>query len=144
MLDGKFLLSFLMLVSFNAVAKDSEQSNEGYTERLKQRAEFVAGFAGEPIDSVKFRVYDGYEPLSTTSLIVYERGSRAYLLKVTPCWDLPLVGVISGIYNYMTIDIRFNAIYTAKMKCDITELRLVDYKAMKLADKENKIDYSGI
>lgn len=139
MLYGKFLLFLFMFASFNTVANDNEQPSPGYTERLKQRAEFVAGFAGEPIDSVKFRVYDGYEPLSTTSLIVYERGSRAYLLTVTPCWDLPLVGSIRGIYDYMTLDVRLNAIYTAKMKCDITEMRLVNYKAMKLAEK-NKID----
>lgn len=133
------LLPFLLLGFVNAYANDVDQSYPGYTERLQQRAEFVARFAGEPLGSVKFRSFDGYEPLSTNSLIIYEKGSRGYLLTVTPCWDLPWTAAIGGIVSNTTINIKLNYISTAEMrKCIITEMRLVDVKAMKEAEKKNK------
>ena len=132
------LLPLLLLAFANARANDGDQSYPGYTKRLQQRAELVARFAGEPEDSVKFRVIDGYEPLSVNSLIVYERGSRGYLLTVTPCWDLPWSATIGGFASYMTINVGLNRISTAKMRCPITEIRPVDVKAMKAAEKAMK------
>lgn len=137
-MSNKLLVSLLLAASLNAAAAESDQSAPGYNERLQQRSEFVSRFAGEPMESVKFRVFDGYEPLSTTSLIVFERGSRAYLLTVTPCWDLPWTAAIGGIADYMTISVRLNAIQTAKNRCIITEIRPLDTKAMKSAEKKNK------
>ncbi len=131
-----FTLIFLV-GSLNAPAVESDQSAAGFSERLRQRSEFVSQFAGEPVSSVKFRVFDGYEPLSTTSLIVFERGSRAYLLTVTPCWDLPWTTAIGGIDDYMTINVRLNAIATAKNRCVITGIRPLDTRAMKEAEKKN-------
>ena len=138
MLNRIIFVALLLLTSLNADAEASAQSDPGYTERLQERAEFVAKFAGESVDSVKFRVFDGYEPLSTNSLIIYERGSRAYLLTVTYCWDLPWTGTIGGISDYETIYVRMNVISTAKMRCTITEIRPVDSKAMKAAEKAIK------
>jgi hypothetical protein len=139
MVNGKLLVILLLVSSVNAEATDSGQSYPGYTERLQQRAEFVARFAGEPLDSVKFRSFDGYEPLSTNSLIIYEKGSRGYLLTVTPCWDLPWTAAIGGIVSNTTIYVKLNHISTAEMrKCIITEMRLVDVKAMKAAEKADK------
>lgn len=141
MLNEKLLVILLLVFAFNAGARDGGQSYPGYTERLQQRAQFVARFAGEPLDSVKFRSFDGYEPLSTTSLIIYEKGSRGYLLTVTPCWDLPWTAAIGGVVSNTTINIKLNYISTAEMrKCIITEMRLVDVKAMKAAEKQDKAD----
>ncbi len=139
MFNGKLLVFLLLILSVTANATDNAQSYPGYTERLQQRAEFVARFAGEPLDSVRFRSFDGYEPLSTNSLIIYEKGSRGYLLTVTPCWDLPWTTTIGGIVSNTTISVKLNHISTAEMrKCVITEMRLVDVKAMKAAEKADK------
>jgi hypothetical protein len=144
MLLKKILLTLLLIPSVSSGGAASTQTYPGYTERLQQRAAFVARFAGEPLDSVKFRSFDGFEPLSTNSLIIYEKGSRGYLLTVTPCWDLPWSAAIGGIVSNTTINVKLNYISTAEMrKCIITEMRLVDVKAMKEAEKADKADKAG-
>ena len=105
----------------------------GFSERMQARAEQVGKVAGEPVQSVRFRVFDGFEPLGTESLLLLERGGGAYLLTVTPCWDLPWAMAIGGIRDYEMIWVNLNAVRTAKSRCVIRAIQPVDMKALKAA-----------
>ena len=133
----QYMLGLLLLASGLPLPAAQTQAEPwpGFSERMQARAEQVGKLAGEPVESVRFRVFDGFEPLGTESLLLFERGGGAYLLTVTPCWDLPWAMAISGIRDYEMIWPNLNAIRTAKSRCVIRGIRPVDRKALDAADK---------
>ena len=139
MLTGRYAVIFLFVASLGAVVDESVKAAPGQSKDLHNRAEFVARFASDPIYSVNLRSYIGFEPLGTNSLVIYDKGNHGYLLTVSPCWDLPWTTKIGGIISYMNILVDFNAISTDKVaKCVIKEMRRVNVKAMKAAEKADK------
>lgn len=132
----KHMIGLLLAVLGQPLSAGQTQTGAlpGFSERMQARAEQVGKAAGEPVGSVRFRVFDGFEPLGTESLLLLERGGRGYLLTVTPCWDLPWAMVIGGIRDYEMIWPGLNAVQTAKSRCVIRAIRPVDMKALKAAD----------
>ncbi|WP_297802795.1 DUF6491 family protein [Arenimonas sp. GDDSR-1] len=133
-LKGMFLL--VAVIAGTAGAQDRK------TERLskmEQRREFVTRFAAEPKSSVPFsRSYD-FEPLGRHTVLLYESMSRAYLVEIEDfCPDLPTAMAIGVDNKTSTLNAKFDALRIGGRSCKILEIRPVDVKAMKAAQKAER------
>lgn len=119
-----------------AVAK-----NDGYEER---RA-FITQFAGEAKNSVSFsRSYD-FEALGTDALLLWESANRAYLVTLEDyCPDLPSERVIIVNNKGARLTAKFDTITVVSRgesyndSCRILEIRPVDVKTMRAAEKAGR------
>jgi hypothetical protein len=109
-------------------------------DRYEQRRLFVTEFAGAPsTGSVSFmRNYD-FEPLGEHTLLLYESMSRAYLLEIEDfCPELTSALAI-GINNKSSrLTAKFDSVLVRGRQCRILEIRPVDVKAMKAAQKQRR------
>ena len=109
------------------------------TDRYEQRRVFVSQFAGEPRSSVSFmRNYD-FEPLGQHSLLLYESINRAYLLEIEDfCPELTSALAIGINNKTSTLSAKFDSVHVRGRQCRILEIRPVDVKAMKAAQKQGR------
>ena len=132
----KWMLLLIAAIATNAVAQDRKSERMS---KMEQRHEFVIRFAGEPKSSVPFtRSYD-FEPLGRHTLLLYESMNRAYLVEIEDfCRDLPTAMAI-GVDNKTSIlNAKFDAIRIGGRSCQILQIRPVDVKAMKAAQKAER------
>ena len=132
----KWMLLLVAAIATTAGAQDRK------TERLtkmEQRLEFVTRFAGEPKSSVPFaRSYD-FEPLGRHTLLLYESMNRAYLVEIEDfCPDLPTAMAIGVDNKTSSLSAKFDALRIGGRSCRILEIRPVDVKAMKAAQKAER------
>ena len=137
-------LAALSAVSALSVAETPAAAQDKYA----QRKAFVSQFAGETKSSMPFfRSYD-FEPLGDDALLLWESPGRAYLLDIEDfCPDLPSAQAIAINNKGSTVNARFDSITVltrgqqATDRCRILEIRPVDVKAMKAAEKaERELD----
>ncbi|MEY2865977.1 MAG: hypothetical protein RIQ43_3 [Pseudomonadota bacterium] len=132
----KWMLLLVAAIATTAGAQDRK------TERLtkmEQRLEFVTRFASEPKSSVPFaRSYD-FEPLGRHTLLLYESMNRAYLVEIEDfCPDLPTAMAIGVENKTSTLNAKFDALRIGGRSCRIQQIRPVDVKAMKTAQKAER------
>ena len=132
----KWMLLLVAAIATTAGAQDRK------TERLtkmEQRLEFVTRFASEPKSSVPFaRSYD-FEPLGRHTLLLYESMNRAYLVEIEDfCPDLPTAMAIGVDNKTSSLSAKFDALRIGGRSCRILEIRPVDVKAMKAAQKAER------
>ncbi len=132
----KWMLLLVAAIATTAGAQDRK------TERLtkmEQRLEFVTRFASEPKSSVPFaRSYD-FEPLGRHTLLLYESMNRAYLVEIEDfCPDLPTAMAIGVDNKTSSLSAKFDALRIGGRSCQILEIRPVDVKAMKAAQKAER------
>ncbi|MEY3360130.1 MAG: hypothetical protein RLZZ537_1516 [Pseudomonadota bacterium] len=132
----KWMLLLVAAIATTAGAQDRK------TERLtkmEQRLEFVTRFASEPKSSVPFaRSYD-FEPLGRHTLLLYESMNRAYLVEIEDfCPDLPTAMAIGVENKTSTLNAKFDALRIGGRSCRILQIRPVDVKAMKTAQKAER------
>ena len=132
----KWMLLLVAAIATTAGAQDRK------TERLtkmEQRLEFVTRFASEPKSSVPFaRSYD-FEPLGRHTLLLYESMNRAYLVEIEDfCPDLPTAMAIGVENKTLTLNAKFDALRIGGRSCQILQIRPVDVKAMKAAQKAER------
>jgi hypothetical protein len=132
----KWMLLLVAAIATTAGAQDRK------TERLtkmEQRLEFVTRFASEPKSSVPFaRSYD-FEPLGRHTLLLYESMNRAYLVEIEDfCPDLPTAMAIGVENKTSTLNAKFDALRIGGRSCRILQIRPVDVKAMKAAQKAER------
>jgi hypothetical protein len=132
----KWMLLLITAIATTAGAQDRK------TERLtkmEQRLEFVTRFASEPKSSVPFaRSYD-FEPLGRHTLLLYESMNRAYLVEIEDfCPDLPTAMAIGVDNKTSSLSAKFDALRIGGRSCQILEIRPVDVKAMKAAQKAER------
>jgi hypothetical protein len=121
------------------------QTSAAAPDKYGQRKAFVTQFAGEAKSSMpSFRSYD-FEPLGDDALLLWESPGRAYLLDVEDfCADLPSARAIAINNKGATVSAGFDAItvldrgQSANNRCRILQIRPVDVKAMKAAEKAGR------
>jgi len=137
-------VALLAALSAASVASAAEISAEA-PDKYEQRRAFVMQFAGEAKSSMPFfRSYD-FEPLGDDALLLWESPGRAYMLDVEDfCPNLPTARAIAINNKGSTVSAGFDSItvldrgQSANNRCRILEIRPVDVKAMKAAEKARR------
>ncbi|MFZ9347431.1 MAG: DUF6491 family protein [Arenimonas sp.] len=135
-MNMKWMLLLIAALSTTAGAQD--RKTERMT-KMEQRREFVTRFASEPKSSVPFaRSYD-FEPLGQHTVLLYESMNRAYLVEIEDfCPDLPTAMAIGVDNKTSSLSAKFDAVRVGGRSCRILEIRPVDVKAMKAAQKSER------
>jgi len=94
-------------------------------------------FAGEPVDQFRYGVrINNWRPLGGDRLVVWTGINDAYLLEVSACPDLDFAHTIALTQRGSHVT-RGDYVRMARgVRCTITEIRPVDYKALKQAERE--------
>ncbi len=138
----KYAVVFLSLMAGTSIALEKPVQK---VDKYAQRKAFVSEFVGEAKNSVPFtRSYD-FEPLGDDALLLWEASNRAYLLDVDQfCRNLTWAHAIQIDNKGSSINAKFDSIKVLSNnnsfndKCRILEIRPVDVKAMKAAEKAKR------
>ena len=92
-----------------------------------------ASYAGEPLERITWLGrFDSWESLGDNQLLVFTTPNDAYLLSVRPpCTDLPFVQGIALTSTGSTIYARLDSVIVKGWKCQIAQIRKVDYARMR-------------
>ncbi|MFM6987117.1 MAG: DUF6491 family protein [Arenimonas sp.] len=132
--SAAMLLSILIATAASAATTKTDRQT-----RMEERREFVTGFAGEAQSSVRFSRFYDFEPLGTDTLLLYESLNRAYLVKIEDfCPDMPSAFKLGVDNSSSSLHVRLDAIVVRGNRCRIIEIRPVDVKAMKAAQKAKR------
>ena len=105
-----------------------------YAQRLAQ----VMANAGPPAISVNYRGTYDWETLGEHTILLWETRQRAYYVDVEPtCDEFPWAMTISIDVHNMSLS-KFDKIKVRGRSCWISEIRPVDVKGLKAAEKEAK------
>ena len=90
-------------------------------------------YAGEPLDRITWLGrFDSWESLGNNQLLVFTTPNDAYLLAVTPpCTDLPFVQHIALTSTGSTVYGAPGLGHLKGWRCQIAEIRQVDYTRMR-------------
>ncbi len=104
------------------------------------RARYAA-YAGEPVDRITWLGrFDSWESLGDNQLLIFTTPNDAYLLSVTPpCTDLPFAQGIGVTATGNTITARLDSVIVKGWRCQIAQIRRVDYTRMR-ADMRKEAD----
>lgn len=109
-----------------------------------ERLQLYRAHAGAPVrDFHYFTSFNGWTALGDSALAVWTRPSQAYLLTLDgPCLDLEFAPAI-GVTNMTgVVSARFDRVLVyggsriGRVPCRIAEIRPLDVKALKVAEKE--------
>jgi len=95
-------------------------------------------YAGEPVDSFSYLGrFDGWRSLGRDRVVVWTGVNDAYLLTVQqPCQDLQFAQRIGVTSTGSTVSRGFDSVKVGNNQtCRITEIRPVNYKDLKAAEK---------
>lgn len=94
-------------------------------------------YADKPIDSFNYLGnFDRWISLGSSKLVVWTQINTAYLLTVRePCPDLPFAMNIGLTAGAGTVHRGFDAVQVGSDRCIITEIRPVNYKDLKAAER---------
>jgi Family of unknown function (DUF6491) len=139
MLGLRCVVLFLGLLAGTSNALETSVQK---ADKYAQRKAFVSQFAGVEKSSVPFSRSHDFEPLGDDALLLWESPSRAYLLKVENfCQNLTWAHAIQVDNKGSSLNAKFDSIKvlsrgsTFNEKCRILEIRSIDVKAMKVAEK---------
>jgi hypothetical protein len=109
--------------------------------QLELRMEQVLANAGPPVGSVVYHGTYSWEALGDHSLLLWETPQRAYFVDVQPiCNEFPWENSIIVDFRNMTLDSKFDSILVRGQRCRIYEIRPVDVKALRAAQKQARKD----
>jgi hypothetical protein len=135
------VLFISLLAGTSSAFDESAQKQDKYAERKA----FVSQFVGEAKSSVPFSRSHDFEPLGDDALLLWESPGRAYLLKLENfCQNLTWANAIQIDHQGSSISAKFDSIKVLSNnnsfnnKCRILEIRPVDVKAMKAAEKTKR------
>ena len=102
-------------------------------EREQEERDRFQAYAGEPVDHITWLGrFDSWEPIGRHELVVWTGVNEAYLIKVAPpCEDLQFANRIGLTSTASTVSSRFDFVKVRGWKCQIEEIRPVDYKRMR-------------
>jgi hypothetical protein len=127
------LLALLGLTLLAACAGISQREGE------PSARERYLHYAGAPISSFSsIGGIDGWRSLSRTELVVWTGMNDAYLLTVVPtCQDLEFATTIALVSRVDgTVSSGFDHVRAGRDRCQITEIRPIDYRLMKQEERE--------
>jgi hypothetical protein len=102
-------------------------------ERDHEELERYLQYAGPPVERITYLAhYDGWQSLGRYQLVLWTNINDAYLITVRPpCEDLQFADHIGVTKTAATIDARFDFILVRHWRCQIAEIRPIDYLRMK-------------
>jgi hypothetical protein len=124
----RFLLILCAAVSVLAGCGNLPPRQDPATVRAR-----YASYAGEPVDRITWLGrFDSWESLGDNQLLIFTTPSAAYLLSVTPpCTDLNFVQHIAVTSTGPTISARLDSVIVKGWRCQIAQIRPVDYARMR-------------
>ncbi len=107
-------------------------------ERDAEAYELYRDFAGAPINEFTYLgKYDGWRSLGRNVLAIQTGLNEAYLITVQgPCSDLQFAQTIGLTSTVNTVHRGLDAVLVGRDRCPITEIRPVDYAALRKAQRE--------
>ncbi|MGH8139333.1 MAG: DUF6491 family protein [Steroidobacteraceae bacterium] len=102
-------------------------------ERDHEQLERYVKYAGPPVDHFTYLGrYDGWQSLGRYQLVLWTTINDAYLITVLPpCEDLQFTQRIGLTSTAHTVSARFDNVLVRHWRCQISEIRPVDYLRMK-------------
>ncbi|HZH42928.1 MAG TPA: DUF6491 family protein [Lysobacter sp.] len=134
-------LSLLLLLAFASASCASDPA-----QRDAERLALYRAHAGAPVDSIRyFGRLDGWTPLGSDALALWTRPGEAWLVSLQgSCPDLPYAHAITVSDSIHRIHARFDRILPlvhspgARIPCFIREIRPVDVKALRAAERDKR------
>jgi hypothetical protein len=90
-------------------------------------------YAGPPVDQITYLGhYDNWQTVSPRQIVLFTNINDAYLITVRPpCENLQFVPRIGITQTAGTISSRFDAVLVKGWRCQISEIRPIDYLRMR-------------
>jgi hypothetical protein len=103
------------------------------SQRDQEQLDRYLRYAGEPVDHITYLGhYDGWQSVSQYQLVVWTTINDAYLITVRPpCEDLQFAQRIAITQTGSTISSRFDSVLVKHWRCQISEMRPIDYLRLK-------------
>lgn len=115
------------------------------TQREADRLALYSGHAGTPVSSFRyFGSLNGWTPLGDSAVALWTRPNEAYLVSFKGrCPDLEFASAISVSSQFNTVYQNFDKVTvlnpgTMSIPCHIREIRPLDVKAIKQAERERR------
>jgi hypothetical protein len=90
-------------------------------------------YAGEPVDHITYLGhYDNWQPVARYQLVLWTGINDAYLITVrSPCENLQFAQRIAITQTANTISSRFDAVVIKGWRCQISEIRPINYLRLR-------------
>jgi Family of unknown function (DUF6491) len=126
----------LMLLTGTLAACASQSPRQ----RDAEAYELYRDFASAPVNEFTYLgKYDGWRSLGRNVLAIQTGLSEAYLITVQgPCSDLPFAQTIGLTSTANTVHRGLDSVLVGRDRCQITEIRPVDYAALRKAQREER------
>jgi len=97
-------------------------------------------YAGPPVDRVTYlNHWDNWEAVGQYQLVLWTGINDAYLITVAPpCENLRFANRIGISQTTNTIYARFDAVLVKHWRCQITEIRPINYLKMRQDEREQR------
>jgi hypothetical protein len=97
-------------------------------------------YAGPPVDHITYLGhYDGWQSVSRYQLVLWTNINDAYLITVLPpCEDLQFAQRIGITQTAHTISSRFDHVLVRHWRCQISEIRPIDYRRMRADERAER------
>jgi hypothetical protein len=102
-------------------------------ERDQETLDRYLRYAGPPVDHVTYLGhYDNWQPVSRNQVVLWTGINDAYLITVaSPCENLQFAQRMGITQTANTISSKFDAVLVKGWRCQITEIRPIDYKRLR-------------
>lgn len=112
-------------------------------QRDQEQLDRYLRYAGEPVDRITYLGhYDNWQSVSRYQLVLWTNINDAYLITVRPpCEDLQFAQRIGITQTGSTISSRLDSVLVKHWRCQISEIRPIDYLRLKKdarAEKEQE------
>jgi hypothetical protein len=109
-------------------------------QRDQEQLDRYLRYAGDPVDHITYLGhYDNWQSVSRYQIVLWTNINDAYLITVRPpCEDLQFAQRIGITQTGSTISSRFDAVLVKHWRCQIGEIRPIDYLRMKKDQRAEK------
>lgn len=109
-------------------------------QRDQEQLDRYLRYAGDPVDHITYLGhYDNWQSVSRYQLVLWTNINDAYLITVRPpCEDLQFAQRIGITQTGSSISSRFDAVLVKHWRCQISEIRPIDYLRMKKDQRAEK------
>jgi hypothetical protein len=109
-------------------------------QRDQEQLDRYLRYAGDPVDHITYLGhYDNWQSVSRYQVVLWTNINDAYLITVRPpCEDLQFAQRIGITQTASTISSRFDAVLVKHWRCQISEIRPIDYLRMKKDQRAEK------
>lgn len=109
-------------------------------QRDQEQLDRYLRYAGEPVDHITYLGhYDNWQSVSRYQLVLWTNINDAYLITVRPpCEDLQFAQRIGITQTGSTVSSRLDSVLVKHWRCQISEIRPVDYLRLKQDERAEK------